>query len=149
MNGSTSDRNSGIHAVWNTLHDGTIERLQGSVPGDLTLTVGIAYLCGKLPTTSQHLVVRLRGCARFDYAPFHGEPVINLAELAALQIEVLSARRVHGFISVCCTAGFLTLAYESVEVSLAEGTRVSQVELEAAADRYWTDWTERSKREQK
>jgi len=35
-------------ATWNVLHDGRVIAAEGSVPGDLMLSVEIAYLCGHL-----------------------------------------------------------------------------------------------------
>lgn len=131
------------YAVWNTLHDGSIESIGGVVPGDVAIQVGIAYLCEKLPTTANYLVVHLRGCTRFEYQPFDGETDSDLAHIVASDVEILSAKEVQGLVSVVCVNGFLKLAYNRTEISLAEGTVVSQSELEAAAKRYWTEWEEK------
>jgi hypothetical protein len=134
------------YAVWNTLHDGSIDAIHGSVPGDLHVRVDIEYLCQKLPTKASHVVVHLRGCRQFAYRPFEGGAVNDLQEIATAGVEVLSAKEVSGSVSVCCVGGFLNLAYDRAEISLAEGRAISQAELEAAADRYWTEWKETVRR---
>jgi hypothetical protein len=49
------------YAAWNTLHDGSIEQIDGAVPGDVHVRIGIAYLCEKLPTAASHVVVPSEG----------------------------------------------------------------------------------------
>lgn len=134
------------YAVWNILHDGSIESISGSVPGDVHVRVGIAYLCTQLPTAAAHVMVHLRGCRRFEYHPFEGAVLTNLSAIAAADVEVLSAEEEDGAISVVCVGGFLKLVYERVELGLAEGRPISQAELEAAADRYWTEWEANARR---
>lgn len=133
-------------AVWNTLHDGSIESINGSVSGDVHVRLDIDYLCEKLPTEANHVVVHLRGCRQFEYRPFQDEPVDNLREIASADVEVLGAKEVGDSVSVCCVRGFLNLIYDRADVSLAEGREITQAELEAAAHRYWTKWAENARR---
>lgn len=132
------------YAVWNTLHDGSIESIGGSAPGDVCVRVGIAYLCGKLPTAATYVIVHLRGCRQFEYRPCEGDAVTDPAAIVAADLEVLSAEEVNGAVSIACGSGFLQLAYDRVDIALAEGQMISQPELEAAADRYWTEWQMRA-----
>jgi hypothetical protein len=137
------------YAVWNTLHDGSIESIGGTVPGDVQVRVGIAYLCEKLPTAASCVVVHLRGCRQFEYRPFEGEAITDLSSIASADVEILSAEEVGEVVSVACVGGFLQLAYDRPDIVLAEGQTISQAELEAAADRYWTEWEENSRRAKK
>ena len=134
------------HAVWNTLHDGSIESVGGSVPGDVHVRVEIVYLCGKLPTAASHVIIHLRGCRQFEYHPWAADPVTDLAAIVLADLEILSAEEVNGAVSVACGSGFLQLAYDRVDIALAEGQLISQTELEAAAERYWTEWEENVRR---
>jgi hypothetical protein len=134
------------YAVWNMLHDGSIESITGAVPGDVDLRVGIEYLCEKLPTGADGILIHLRGCRHFEYRPFEGDAVTQLCEIAAADLEVLSAEEVDGTVSVCCARGFLRLVYGKVDCSLAEGEAISQEELQSAAHRYWTEWEEKVQR---
>ena len=128
------------------MHDGVIESVKGDVPGDVTFTVGISYLCQKLPTTAEFLLLCLRGCTELVFTPFGGKPVADTTDIEALNLEVLSANAQGGVISVDCVTGVLTLAYQDIEVKLAEGVPISQAQLEDAAERYWTEWSENAKR---
>lgn len=129
-------------ATWNTLHDGSIKSVKGDVPGDVTITVGISYLCQKLPTTAEFLFLCLRRCTRLVFAPFGGKPVADTTDIETLDLVVLSANEQGGVISVNCVTGVLTLAYQEIEIKLAEGVPISQAQLEDAAERYWTEWSE-------
>ena len=129
------------YAVWNALHDGGIESVHGKIPGDVSVTIDIGYLCGKLPTSAKQLVVHLLQCSRFEFQPFEGDRVVDLEAMGARDIEILSADLEDNLVTVCCTDGTLRLAYENVEIRLVEGIVVTQAELEAAADRYWAEWS--------
>ena len=78
-------------ATWNVLHDGRVIAAEGSVPGDLRLSVEIAYLCHHLPTKAEHLVVTLVGCERFEYQPYEQAPQAEPSAIAALGLELLTA----------------------------------------------------------
>lgn len=130
-------------AVWNTLHDGTIESIRGSIPGDIAVEVGIAYLCKMLPTKSSRLVVQLRGCDRLEYEPYEGTLMTSPVDLAEADIEVLSAQFAHGVVSVECSDGTLRLVYSGASVELIEGVGVSRTELQTAAGQYWEEWKAR------
>jgi len=129
-------------AVWNVLHDGEVVAAEGTIPGDLRLSVGIAYLCGHLPTQAEHVVVSLTGCERFEYLPYEGPPVSDPAAIAALRLELLSAHIADGSIRVECAdggyGGYILTRYSTSCVATAEGQSLSQAALESAAERYWS-----------
>lgn len=132
-------------AVWNTLHDGVIIAADGSVPGDVRLSIEIGYLCKMLPTASDRLTVRLLGCSSIHVKPFEDQPSTDIASLVGQ--EVLSVNEAaDGMVVVNCVEGLIELGYAGVSLQLAEGTSITQAELEAAANRYWTEWEARHKR---
>lgn len=133
-------------ALWNTLHDGTIVSIDGSVPGDVHLRIEIAYLCKHLPTGYNHILLHLRGCRRFDYHVHEGRTVRDLPLIASADLEVLGARLDDDTVCVACAGGSLRLAYDHVDLSLVEGSAISQAELEAAARRYWSEWGKTTRR---
>jgi hypothetical protein len=130
-------------ATWNTLHDGVIESVKGDVPGDLTISVAISYLCQKLPTSAKFLILSIRQCSHLVFAPYGGEHINDGTAIGGLSLEILSAREQDGIVSVICQTGTLALAYHGIEVKLAEGVQISQTQLEEAAQRYWTEWSEK------
>jgi hypothetical protein len=134
------------YAFWNTLHDGSVNAVEGTIPGDITLSVGIEYLCAMLPTTAASLRVSLLRCHVFSYKPYGEDAVSDLCEIASLEIEILSAVPHDGWIEVCCAGGTLKAAYQTVEIRLIEGQLVSQTDLEVAADRYWSEWEKRNRK---
>ena len=134
-------------ATWNVLHDGRVISAEGTVPGDLRLTVEIEYLCGYLTTRSGHLVVNLVGCERFEYQPYQEPRVSAPSEIAVLTLELLTAELVEGCIIIECSdggyGGQLLLRYDVAHAATAEGVPLSQAELESAANFYWSDWQQR------
>ncbi|MDP1662876.1 MAG: hypothetical protein Q8L55_13255 [Phycisphaerales bacterium] len=127
-------------AVWNTLHDGTIDAISGVVPGDVLMTIGIEYLCRVLPTAAVQLNLHLRSCTLLRYAPFLGVPMEGVEALAGQGIEILSAACPARVVEIACASGHLSLEYEEVVIQLVEGRIISQEELESAAERYWREW---------
>ena len=74
-------------ATWNVLHDGRIAATKGDVPGNLILTIEIAYLRRHLPSRCRDLSLTLLGCERFEYQP-HEEPALTEpSAIAALRLE--------------------------------------------------------------
>ena len=137
-------------ATWNVLHDGRVIAAEGIVPGELILSVEIAYLCGHLPTQAEHLVVTLAGCERCEYQPYEQPSVTEPSAVAALGLEILSADLASGCVSVECGdggyggyGGQLLLRYASAHLQTAEGRPLSQSEVESASERYWTLWQKR------
>ena len=92
-------------AVWNVLHDGVMVAAEGSLPGDLRLSIDIAYLCGHLPTAAGHVVVTLAECERFEYQPYREPPVSDPAAVAAIGLGLLTAVTADGEVSVECSDG--------------------------------------------
>ena len=135
-----------LEAVWNILHDGTIDAVRGEVPGDVELSISISYLCGMLPTNSDHLLVKLSQCTLARMELFSGATRQGLVAFGDGDTEILSAKAINDAVEVCCRDGMLTLHYGSVAVRLAEGTTVTLTELAAAAERYWSEWAERGRR---
>ncbi len=120
---------------WDIIHDGRIDAISGSVPGDVTLTVGIDYLCSHLATSADTLLASLLGCTLLAYTPYGEAPITDFLQIPAQYVVVLSAVVQPGRVSVCCVRGTLDVAYSSIEVKTLEGTMVSQEQLETAAIR--------------
>lgn len=131
-------------ATWNVLHDGSIDAIEGELPGELKLSVGIAYLCAYLPTQSEHVVVTLAGCEQFEYRPYEDPPVKDLAAIAALSLEIHSADPMGKNLNITCRddsyGGALVVRYDEARISTAEGQPLMQSEVEEAAERYWSNW---------
>jgi hypothetical protein len=132
-------------AIWNTLHDGEIVSATGCVPGDVVMEVEVGYLCKMLATASDRLSVRLVGCRSLRIEPHGGEPSSDPQHLAGHTI-LSAGGSARGTVSIECVSGSVQLEYVEVTTRLAEGAVITQTELEAAAERYWTEWEEKHQR---
>jgi hypothetical protein len=54
-------------SIWNLLHDGCIERIEGNVRGDLSVFVSIEYLRSRFQDTGDCIVVKLIDCSQFAF----------------------------------------------------------------------------------
>ena len=133
---------------WDIIHDGGVDAITGSVPGEVVLTVGIEDLCRQLATAANTLLASLRGCSLLSYTPYGEPPISDLQQIAARDVEVLSAVVEPDRVSVCCVGGTLDVAYRSVEVKTMEGVAVTQEELDAAANRSVAEWLATNRRGQ-
>jgi len=137
-------------ATWNVLHDGRIIDVKGELPGDLTLSVEIAYLCRGLNTTAEHLVLEIKDCRRFEYRPYEPATAPAARPQAAIGVEILSAGIAMGQLSIACAdggaGGELLVDYDGAYVFTSEGELQAQAILERASDAYWEDWEKRRSR---
>ena len=131
-------------SLWNLLHDGSIENIEGSVPGDVSLHVSIRYLRNRFPGEGTGFLVRLLECSRFVFQPYDKQEIADVALIAALEPEILSAE-VGDPLEICCTLGTLVLRYKNFALALDTGEPVTLAELDAAAANYWREWSERAK----
>lgn len=134
--------------IWNVLHDGKIAAADGVVPGDLRLSIEIAYLCEYLSTQGIHLVVTLVGCKRFDFQPYHEPLVSGPSAVAALGLELLDAEWLGEFVRIQCAdggyGGQLLLQYRSAQPATIEGRLLLLSEIESAAEQYWFRWQQKN-----
>lgn len=135
----------GISEVWKYLHDGSIESIEGSVPGDVVVHVSIRYIRQRFPGDGAGFIIRLSNCTRFEFEPY-GEPACNeLAEIVRLDPEILSLQSADPVV-VNCVMGTLNLAYAHATVTLDSGIPVSLEELDAASAGYWDEWSQRNRK---
>ncbi len=128
--------------LWGCLHDATLVRVEGRVPGELRLNVRIDYLRRRFPGPGEGFDLILRGCSQFVYEPYEGSPTTDLSEIAALELWVLGAEA-GSPMPVACSTGTMLVVYESASIKLESGLEVSLSELENAAESYWWEWSER------
>ena len=131
-------------SLWNLLHDGGIERIDGAVPGDISLHVSIRYLRNRFPGEGTGFVVHLSGCTHCTYEPYDEPAVSGMAAIVALEPEILSAETSDP-LEVCCVMGTLFLRYNTATLSLDSGGPVALSELDAASKSYWQEWSARSR----
>ena len=118
-------------SLWNLFHDGSIEHIEGTVPGNASLLVSIQYLRDRFPSAGTGFVVSLFDCNLFTFQPYDEPEISDLAKIAALEPEILSAEPSDP-LEICCTLGTLLLRYKSAALALDSGEPVSLAELDAA-----------------
>jgi len=131
-------------SLWNLLHDGGIEHIDGAVPGDISLHVSIRYLRSRFPGTGTGFVVHLSGCTQLSFQPYDEPVVSDVAAIVALEPEILSAEPSDP-LEVACAMGTLCLRYDAAALYLDAGGHVSLSELDAASKSYWQEWSARTR----
>jgi hypothetical protein len=124
--------------LWVRLHDGGLEAIRGSVPGDLELHISIRYLRSRFPGDGTVFFVTLHGCTKFSYQPYDEPEVADLADVEALDLEILGAEAGDP-LPILCTTGTLLVKYSSASLHLDTGGEVSLAALEAASESYWRE----------
>lgn len=92
-------------ATWNVLHDGSLTAGKGRIPGDVILSVEIAYLCRCLVTKASILNVTLNQRDQFEYRSYESPAVPALSEIVGTDLELLSAELNDGSICITCADG--------------------------------------------
>lgn len=137
---------------WNLLHDGTIVAVAGQVPGEVKLDIEADYLRERFDDDGSLFVLTLRDCRALVFKPWEeGQTAITgLDELGALALWIIGAEEVDGRCAVSCTrkvaedaGGVLEVVATEAVLSLDTGRVLSQPEIEAVADAYWTEWSSR------
>lgn len=122
--------------LWDILHDGTIEGVEGNVPGDLTLNVEIEYLREMFSDGGTNIIVKLLGCDTLMYQPDNPSPLLD--SLAGVIPEGIHSGEVDGdLIRVYCMNGVLSLRYQDFSLMLDNGQPVALAELGEKSQEYW------------
>lgn len=131
--------------LWNLLHDGRIMRIDGAIPGDLSLHVSIGYLRTCFPGQGTGFIVHLAGCSQFAFTPYDEAAITDLADIAALSPWIVSCDP-EAPLEVHCAEGMLALRYDDATLSLDSGEAITLAQLDAAATAYWDAWSARRQR---
>lgn len=131
-----------IHtAAWDYLHDGSLDRAEGTVPGDLALSISIPYLRRAFQPEGDGFVLLLRGCTLFQLEEHDGAVLADPREIAERSPELLSIVS-EAPLTIYTTLGTLTLAYRALELALDTGQPLATASLDQASSTYWQAWSE-------
>jgi hypothetical protein len=128
-------------SVWGVFHDGVIQAIEGTIPGDLVLTIEIGYLRGMFDGDGSSFRVHLTGCRRMMYSEYDEEPTDDLDRIREREPEILYVTSEQPLV-LDCVMGPLELEYERMAVTLDSGVEVSEQELVSASELYWNRWSE-------
>ena len=130
--------------IWNVLHDGSVVRITGTIPGDIQFAVSIAYLRKRFPDPGDCILLTLHGCTAISYQLWDSESVItDLASIGAAKPEILSADEAT---TVFCANGTLRVHATNFSLTLDSGRAITLEDLCNAAETYWTEWSERGQK---
>ena len=125
--------------LWDILHDGVIEAVDGTVPGNLTLTVKIEYLREMFSDAGKNVIARLIGCDALAYQP--DAPSEQLVSLSSVIPEgILSGEADGDLIRVYCLNGVLSLRYQDFSLMLDNGRPITLDELGEKSQEYWDNF---------
>lgn len=130
--------------IWNTLHDGYIVDIDGSIPGDISLKVEIEYLANRLPGNASFVVVSLHGCNKFCYEFYlSSKETIYYKKLNEIKEQapiIISCEKNGDDLYVSCACGQIEMSYESSSLLLASGKSLSYELLDEICTEYWEEW---------
>jgi hypothetical protein len=134
--------------IWNTLHDGEIVSIKGTIPGDIELTIEIEYLRKMFSGEGKNVVLTLKGCKFFEYKSY--EMKENSSGLDSFledhPIVLSTADEIKdGKIEIYYTNGSFFLKYLDFSLKLDNDKEISYNELDNAAEKYWDNWEKESK----
>ena len=128
--------------VWNRLHDGVISKIDGSVPGELTLYVSIGYLRMRFPSEGTGFILRLAGCTLFEFEPYDEPVCVDLQRIVQYELDIVSLESDEPTL-VHSSKGVLRMDYTALSISLDTGEPVTLADLDAACAEYWKEFRER------
>ena len=132
--------------IFDVLHDGSIDRLVGEVPGDVSVHVGVEYLRERFEDEGDEIIVHLRGCTRLSYRDYDAEEgTTDLQVVTDISPGILSAEMKGEECRVFCEKGVLDIQCDDGSISLDSGRTISLQELLDVATAYWEEWEKKSK----
>ena len=124
--------------LWNVLHDGTVDRVEGDVPGTVRLTVSCEYLRERYPDPGDRLVITLHGCTLVSYRPYDADvATTEFVAISAASPGILSAAEPT---EVFGGDGVLRVEAAGFSLALDGGRAVTLDDLRGVAEAYWTEW---------
>lgn len=124
---------------WRFFHDGVIDRISGSVPGNVVVEIEIEYLRQMFEGDGNSFNVNLTVCTKIEYSVYDGAPISDMQEIVSNEPEILYVNETEPEVILDCAIGRLVLNYADARVSLDSGQQVTYEELEQATKKYWSD----------
>lgn len=126
--------------IWEFLHDGSLEQVDGIVPGDISLHISIPYLREAFQPRGDGFVLKLAGCTCFELVGDDGAVSKDLDEIAGHSVEILSVEN-ESPLALSTTFGTLHMAYRDLAMFLDTGEQITGPMLDKASADYWDTWS--------
>jgi hypothetical protein len=130
--------------TWEVFHDGIISKIEGSMPGDLSIHIEITYLREMFPGEGKGFIVTLKNCSSFEYEEYLVEgrveiPIKDMVIIAQKKPILLYVDCTDPVV-IDCAIGTLRIEYMTAESSLDSGESVSDEQLIEASKSYWKNF---------
>ena len=125
--------------TWGVFHDGVIQDIEGTLPGNIMLSINIAYLSAMFEGEDTSFRVYLTGCTKIRYCEYDEDPTVDLNRIREREPEILYVTSEQPLV-LDCVMGTLELEYEEMAITLESGVEVSEQELINASEQYWSRW---------
>ena len=130
-------------AIWNLLHDGTLDRTE-RCGGDLQLEIRLSYLATRALPGSSGLKLTLHGCTSFAFVAWESSDIVtDLRSISNLELGILSTDSESRPIDVITDRGVLKVDFSDLSIELENGSPISFEELQEIAKGYWDDFSNR------
>jgi hypothetical protein len=131
--------------IWNVLHDGSVLRVSGAVPGNIQFAIWIDYLRDGFPDPGNRILLTLHDCTSLSFQPYEAETALTgLDAIARAEPEILQAHDWTDASTVDCVGGTLRVLATDFSLALDSGRRITFDDLCAVSEAYWTAFAERT-----
>ena len=127
--------------IWNVFHDGELSSLEGNVPGDVTIRIGIEYLRHMFSGEGEDIFMTLHSCSKISMEIWESDLVTDdFGKIAEIGSEILSTDSEDIPVRVITTLGTLHADFESFSLRLDDGREITYDQLCDACQKYWDRW---------
>ena len=127
--------------LWNVLHDGGVDRVEGAVPGTVRLHCYCQYLRKSFEEPGDGFVITLYGCTSLTYQPYTADEATDDFDAIGEAADFLSAEVPTEIFGMY---GWLRLEAAGYSLALDTGRPIALDDLKAVAAAYWTEFSERT-----
>ena len=132
--------------IWSVFHDGSIDRIEGTIPGTVSVYVGIEYLRERFSEPGEHFIVTLPDCVTLSFQLYEdGNSITDFAAIGDECPGILSAEMEGDVCKVFTDSGILKLSSADGSIRLDSGREIPLQELLEVAATYWDEWESKSR----
>ena len=132
--------------IWTVFHDGSIDQIEGTIPGTVSVYVDIEYLRERFSEPGEHFIVTLPDCVKLSFQLYDDEKrIVDLAVIGDECPGILGAEMEGDVCKVFMDNGILELSSADGSIRLDSGREVPLNELLEVATTYWDEWEAKSR----
>lgn len=124
------------------LHDGVVQKISGTIPGQVNVEVRCDYLRKRYSVRGETFILQLVDCTQMRFTNEQGVVTENFEAIMKAKPEMLSADTIQQIVVVYCSNGTLEMRFRDSKIFLNETESTSVDGLEDSARAYWDEWDE-------